>query len=79
MLPHRSHQSAITAALDATRGNVRKVQSLNRHVNFETLMIYDDNRGESQLQITELLDDLIREKNEFLVIAILEILSSLFN
>ncbi|MBD2538648.1 hypothetical protein [Coleofasciculus sp. FACHB-SPT36] len=48
-LPHRSHQSAITAALDATNGNVRKVQSLNLYVNFETLMIYDDNRGKSQL------------------------------
>jgi integrase/recombinase XerC len=59
MSPHRIRHSAITAALDATEGNVRKVQKLSRHANLETLMVYDDNRGRSQLEITELLDDLI--------------------
>lgn len=53
------YNSAITAALDATDGNVRKVQKLSRHANLETLMVYDDNREKAQLEITELLDDLI--------------------
>jgi integrase/recombinase XerC len=59
MSPHRIRHSAITAALDATDGNVRKVQKLSRHANLETLMVYDDNREKAQLEITELLDDLI--------------------
>lgn len=59
MSPHRVRHSAITAALEATDGDVRKVQKLSRHANLETLMVYDDNRGKSQLEVTELLDDLI--------------------
>lgn len=56
MSPHRIRHSAITAALDATDGNVRKVQKLSRHKNLNTLMIYDDNRGRDQLEVTGLLD-----------------------
>ena len=56
MSPHRIRHSAITAALDATDGNVRKVQKLSRHKNLNTLMQYDDNRGRDQFEITKLLD-----------------------
>jgi integrase/recombinase XerC len=56
MSPHRIRHSAITAALDATDGNVRKVQKLSRHKNLNTLMIYDDNRGRDQQEVTGLLD-----------------------
>ena len=56
MSPHRIRHSAITAALDATDGNVRKVQKLSRHRKLDTLMIYDDNRGRDQQDITEMLD-----------------------
>jgi len=56
MSPHRIRHSAITAALDATDGDVRKVQKLSRHRNLNTLMIYDDNRGRDQQDITKLLD-----------------------
>jgi len=56
MSPHRIRHSAITAALDATDGNVRKVQKLSRHKNLNTLMIYDHNRGRDQQDVTELLD-----------------------
>ena len=56
MSPHRIRHSAITAALDATDGNVRKVQKLSRHKNLNTLMIYDDNRGRDQHDVTEMLD-----------------------
>lgn len=59
MSPHRIRHSAITAALDATDGNVRKVQKLSRHKQINTLMIYDDNRSRDQGVITDLLDNLV--------------------
>ncbi|NET62493.1 MAG: tyrosine-type recombinase/integrase [Symploca sp. SIO2E6] len=59
MSPHRIRHSAITAALDATDGNLRKVQKLSRHSQLDTLMIYDDNRGRDQGEVTGLLDGLI--------------------
>jgi len=58
MSPHRIRHSAITAALDATNGNVREVQKLSRHKVMQTLMIYDDNREDSQGKITNLLSGL---------------------
>ncbi|MEG4242929.1 hypothetical protein QUA51_09510 [Microcoleus sp. Pol10_D6] len=42
--------------LTATGGDVRTVQKLSRHRKLDTLMIYDDNRGRDQQDITELLD-----------------------
>lgn len=59
MSPHRIRHSAITAALDATDGNVRKVQKLSRHSRIDTLLIYDDNRAKDQREISRLLDDLL--------------------
>ncbi|MFB6277797.1 MAG: tyrosine-type recombinase/integrase [Halothece sp.] len=59
MSPHRIRHSSITAALDVTEGNVRKVQKLSRHSNLDTLMVYDDNRTKDQLEISDLLADLI--------------------
>ena len=56
MSPHRIRHSAITAAQDPTDGDVRKVQKLSRHRNLNTLMIYDDNRGRDQQDVTQLLD-----------------------
>jgi integrase/recombinase XerC len=56
MSPHRIRHSAITAALEATDGDVPKVQKLSRHRNLNSLMIYDDNRGRDQQDVTELLD-----------------------
>jgi integrase/recombinase XerC len=57
--PHRVRPSAITAALDATNGDTRKVQKLSRHKNLNTLMIYDDNRHQHQAEVTGILADLI--------------------
>jgi integrase/recombinase XerC len=57
--PHRIRHSGITAALDATDGNVRKVQKLSRHVDLNTLMIYDDNRQNIQGELSDLLSDLV--------------------
>lgn len=59
MSPHRIRHSAITAALDATDGNVRKVQKLSRHRQLDTLMIYDDNRGKDQAEVSTLLDEMV--------------------
>jgi integrase/recombinase XerC len=58
MSPHRVRHSSITAALDATDGNVRKVQKLSRHRQIDTLMIYDDNRARDQVELSEMLSGL---------------------
>lgn len=58
MSPHRVRHSSITAALDATEGNVRKVQKLSRHRQIDTLMIYDDNRSKDQAELSEMLSGL---------------------
>ena len=58
MSPHRVRHSSITAALDATNGNVRKVQKLSRHRQIDTLMIYDDNRAKDQAELSEMLSGL---------------------
>ena len=57
--PHRIRHSAITAALEASGGNVRDVQKLSRHAKVETLMTYDDNRNQAQRRIIDLVADLI--------------------
>ena len=59
MSPHRVRHSSITAALDATDGNIRKVQKLSRHADPRTLMIYDDNRHKDQQEISGLLADMV--------------------
>ena len=59
MSPHRIRHSSITAALDATKGNVRKVQKLSRHSQLDTLMVYDDNRHNDQLELSELLSEMV--------------------
>jgi integrase/recombinase XerC len=46
------------ATLDATDGDTRKVQKLSRHRNLNTLIIYDDNRGRDQQDVTEMLDSM---------------------
>jgi integrase/recombinase XerC len=57
--PHRIRHSSVTAALDASDGDVRSVQKLSRHASLNTLMIYDDNRTKAQGKITALLEDLV--------------------
>ena len=57
--PHRIRHSAITAALEATNGNIRAVQKLSRHSQVEILMIYDDCRKDAQGDISDLLGGMI--------------------
>jgi integrase/recombinase XerC len=59
MSPHRIRHSAITAALEVTGGDVRRVQKLSRHSSLNTLLIYDDNRKNHQREVSDLLDSLI--------------------
>nr|WP_234910061.1 tyrosine-type recombinase/integrase [Synechococcus elongatus] len=59
--PHRIRHSAITAALDATGGNIRLVQKLSRHSRLETLQRYDDARQNFQGECTEHLAKLLRQ------------------
>ena len=59
MSPHRVRHSAITAALEATGGDVRRVQKLSRHSSLNTLLIYDDNRKNHQGEVTDILDSLV--------------------
>lgn len=57
--PHRIRHSGITAALDATNGNVREVKKLSRHALIQTVLLYDDNRVNDQKKITELLSGML--------------------
>jgi len=49
------------AALDATDGNIRKVQKLSRHADPRTLMIYDDNRNKDLCEMSELLTGMLKD------------------
>lgn len=62
--PHRLRHTAITMALDASGGDVRRVQRLSRHAKLETLQIYDDNRTDLQGEVTDLLSSLLSEKEK---------------
>jgi integrase/recombinase XerC len=57
--PHRLRHTAITLALDASGGDVRRVQQLSRHARLETLQRYDDNRTDLQGAVTRLLSELL--------------------
>ena len=53
--PHRIRHSAITAALDATGGNVREARHFSRHSRVDTLLVYDDARVDHAGRIADLL------------------------
>jgi integrase/recombinase XerC len=59
LTPHQVRHSSITAALDATKGDVRRVQKLSRHAKIETLLRYDDNREDLQGDVSGLLSRLV--------------------
>ena len=59
LTPHRLRHSAITAALDLTGGDVRKVQKLSRHADLKTLTVYDDNREDLQGAVSQLLSGVL--------------------
>ncbi len=55
--PHGIRHEAITAALDRTHGDVRRVQQFSRHKDVRTLMRYDDNRKDEAGSIAKLIDE----------------------
>jgi integrase/recombinase XerC len=57
--PDRVRHSAIMAFFGASGGDVRSAQSLSRHKDPRTLMIYDDNRQGLQGKATQALGDLL--------------------
>lgn len=57
--PHKIRHSSITAVLDATNGDVRRVRKFSRHKKVETVIIYDENRLRDQGDLTDLISDLI--------------------
>ena len=57
--PHKLRHFGITAALDKTGGDLRRVRKFSRHKRVDTVIIYDDNRSDHQGEITALLGDLL--------------------
>jgi integrase/recombinase XerC len=53
--PHGLRHTAITRALDATDGDLRRVQRFSRHRDVRTLMLYDDNRQDLAAGVAELV------------------------
>jgi len=53
--PHGLRHSGITAALDATGGNLRMVQRYSRHKDVRTLQRYDDNRQDLGGMVADLV------------------------
>jgi integrase/recombinase XerC len=53
--PHGLRHSAITAALDATKGDVRKVQRFSRHMDVRVLSRYDDSRADFGGEVARLV------------------------
>lgn len=55
MTPHKIRHSGITDSLEVSNGDYRKVQSLSRHADPRTVMIYDDNRKQYQAELSSKL------------------------
>ena len=53
--PHGLRHAAITAALEATGGNVRAVQKFSRHKDLNVLCVYDDNRKDVGGEIAQMV------------------------
>jgi integrase/recombinase XerC len=54
---HGLRHQGITRALDKTKGDVRKVRMLSRHVKVETLMLYDDRRRDGAADVSRLIGE----------------------
>lgn len=55
MSPHKIRHSGITDALDLAQGDYRKVQHLSRHADPRTILVYEDNKNQYQLELTNKL------------------------
>jgi len=62
--PHGLRHAGITAALDATDGNIRKVQKFSRHRDVRKIQRYDDNRQDLAGEVaTKVADSLQSSKD----------------
>ena len=55
--PHGLRHAAVTAALDAFAGDVRKVAKFSRHRDLNTLTRYDDARRDDAGEVSRRLAD----------------------
>ena len=62
MSPHRIRHSGITDALDLADGDYRKVQHLSRHADPRTILVYEDNKNQYQLELTNKLASRVGKK-----------------
>jgi integrase/recombinase XerC len=60
--PHALRHCAITAALDATGGDIRMVQRFSRHADVRTLQRYDDNRQDMAGTAARMLSDMLDQE-----------------
>ena len=51
--PHGLRHAAITRALDATNGDLRKVRSYSRHKSLDMLLVYDDARKDFAAEVAD--------------------------
>jgi integrase/recombinase XerC len=57
--PHGLRHTAITAALDAFNGDIRKTRRFSRHASISTVALYDDSREDHAGAIAQVLDGLM--------------------
>lgn len=53
--PHGLRHAAITEALEATGGDVRRVQRFSRHKDVRVLLVYDDQRKDLAGEVSRLV------------------------
>jgi integrase/recombinase XerC len=53
--PHGLRHAGITAALDATGGDIRAVAQFSRHKNVQTVLRYDDNRTDQAGRVARMV------------------------
>ena len=61
--PHGLRHTAVTRALEATGGDLRRAQRFSRHRDVRTLLVYDDHRRDLAAAVAELVavpDDVVR-------------------
>lgn len=56
---HAIRHTAITAALDATGGDLRRARAFSRHRHIETLLLYDDNRRNGAGEVADAVSQLV--------------------
>ncbi|MEM6398730.1 MAG: tyrosine-type recombinase/integrase [Cyanobacteria bacterium P01_D01_bin.116] len=64
MTPHKIRHSGITDALDLAEGDYRKVQHLSRHADPRTILVYEDNKNQYQLELTNKLASRVGKKRK---------------